>query len=302
MDKLAAMRAFVEIVDRGSLSAAGVALGRSLPTMVRTLASLEASLGASLLRRTTRRMSLTGEGRLYLEHCRRILEAIDTAEDLVGSSRAEPRGQLRVTAPVLFGQKHVAPVVLDFVRRHPAVRIDLALLDRVVDMVDEGFDAGIRIARLVDSSMIAIPVTTMRRVVCASPELLRRIGTPRRPDDLAKAPCVTFSALTPGGSWQFVAAGRDVSVAVTGPFSTNQVAASIDACIAGVGFGRFLAYQVAEAVADKRLRVVLADYEIPPTPVSIVHPETRLVSPRLRLFLDALKQSLASTRWLDRRA
>jgi DNA-binding transcriptional LysR family regulator len=296
MDKLAAMRAFVRIVDDGSLSAAAVTLGRSLPTMVRTLAALEASLGVVLLRRTTRRMSLTSEGRFYLDHCRRILGEVEAAEELVGRTHAEPRGPLRITAPVVFGQKHVVPAVLDFVRRYQAVQIELVLLDRVVDLVDEGIDAGVRIARLPDSSLIAVPIAHMRRVVCASPAFLRQHGEPAQPEDLATRPSINFQTLAPGGGWSFRRNGRDVVVAVRGPFVTNQAAAALDACTAGLGFGRFLAYQVAEAVAAKRLRVVLREFEIEPTPVSLVHPEARMVSPRLRLFLDALKKHLQARR------
>ncbi len=208
MDKLAAMRAFVEIVDRGSLTAAAAALDRSLPAMVRTLAALEHSLGTILLRRTTRRMALTEEGRTYLDRCRRILADVEQAEALVGPGQVEPSGPLRVTAPVLFGQMHVAPAAVEFARRHPAVSVELLLLDRVVDLVDEGIDAAVRIGRLPDSSMIAIPVSAVRRVVCASPALLRKHGVPSRPEQLAERPCVRFLGLAPGNTWQFHDGGR----------------------------------------------------------------------------------------------
>lgn len=292
MDKLAAMRAFVTIVDRGSLSAAAVALERSLPTMVRMLAALERSLGVVLLRRTTRRMSLTPEGRVYLERCRRILADVAETEDVVGAARAEPRGRLRVTAPVLFGQMHVAPAIAAFLARHPAVQIELMLVDRVLDLVDDGIDAAVRIARLADSSAIAIPVGTMRRVVCASPALLRRVGVPRDPRGLAARPCVRFQGLAPNAVWHFEDAGRPLSVPVEGPLTTNQSAAAVTACVAGLGFGLFLSYQVAAEVRAGRLRVVLPRYEPPPLPVSLVYPEARLVFPRLRVFLDWMTRHL----------
>ena len=292
MDKLAAMRAFVEIVDRGSLSAAAVTLGRSLPTMVRMLAALERSLGVVLLRRTTRRMSLTPEGRVYLERCRRILADVAETEDVVGATRAEPRGRLRVTAPVLFGQMHVVPVITTFLAAHPGVQIELLLVDRMLDLVEEGIDAAVRIARLPDSSAIAIAVGSMRRVVCASPALLRRVGTPRRPEALAARPCVRFHGLAPNAAWHFEDAGRPVVVPIEGPLTTNQSAAAVTACVAGLGFGLFLAYQVASEVAAGRLRVVLPGYEPPPLPVSLVHPEARLVFPRLRIFLDWMTRRL----------
>lgn len=292
MDALSAMRAFVEIVDRGSLTAAAESLDRSLPTMVRTLAALERSLGTVLLRRTTRRMSLTEEGRVYVERCRRILADVEEAGELVGPRRGEPRGPLRVTAPVLFGQMHVAPAVLKFLRRHPAVQVELLLLDRVVDLVDEGIDAAVRIARLADSSLIAIPVGKVRRVVCASPDLLRAGGEPERPEDLADRPCVRFRGIAPGNAWHFLEAGREFTVPVGGGFATNQTTAAIEACAAGLGFGLFLSYQVAPEVRAKRLRVVLREFEPAPIPVSLVYADARLLSPRLRAFLDWMKQRL----------
>jgi DNA-binding transcriptional LysR family regulator len=292
MDQLAAMRAFVEIVDRGSLTAAAVSLDRSLPTMVRTLAALERSLGSVLLRRTTRRMSLTEEGRVYLERCRRILADVDEAGELVGPGRGEPRGPLRVTAPVLFGQMHVAPAVVQFLRRHPAVQVELLLLDRVVDLVDEGIDAAVRIARLADSSLIAIPVGQMRRVVCASPDLLRAGGVPARPEELAERPCVRFLGIAPGNTWSFQDTGGELAVPVGGGFTTNQATAAIEACAAGLGFGRFLSYQVEPEVRAKRLRLVLREFEPAPIPVTLVYAGARLLSPRLRVFLDWMRRSL----------
>lgn len=292
VDTLAAMRAFVEIADRGSLTAAARALDRSLPAMVRTLAALERSLGVVLLRRTTRRMSLTEEGRTYLERCRRILADVEEARELVGPGRGEPRGPLRVTAPVLFGQLHVAPAAVEFVRRHPAVQVELLLLDRVVDLVDEGIDAAVRIARLPDSSMIVIPVGQVRRVLCASPKLLRAGGEPARPEELVDRPCVRFRGMAPGNAWHFEDAGRDVVVPVGGGFTTNHATAAVDACIAGLGFGLFLSYQVEAAVRGRKLRVVLRSFEPSPIPVSLVHAEARLASPRLRAFLDWMKPRL----------
>ncbi|MDJ0785385.1 MAG: LysR family transcriptional regulator [Myxococcota bacterium] len=287
------MRAFVEIVDQGSLTAAGDALDRSLPTMVRTLAQLERELGAVLLRRTTRRMSLTEEGRVYLERCRRILADVAEAEALVGDVRGEPQGPLRVTAPVLFGQRHVAPAVADFLAANPAVQVDLLLLDRVVDLVEEGIDAAVRIAHLADSTMIAVPLGGMRRVLCASPDLLATYGTPDDPEALSALPCVRFFGLSPSSTWRFQRDGQDVAVAVEGSFTTNHVAAAVSACSAGLGFGQFLAYQIAPEVEQGRLEVVLPQHEVPPIPVSLVYAHARLLSPRLRAFVDWMKDRLA---------
>lgn len=292
MDKLAAMTAFVEIVDRGSLTAAADSLGKSLPTMVRTLAGLEESLGVRLLRRTTRRMSLTEEGEAFLERCRRILADVEEAEEMLTRGQAEPRGELRVTAPVLFGQMHVAPAVADFLREYRRVKVELLLLDRVVNLVEEGIDVGIRIARLEDASMIAIPVDEVRRVVCASPALLRRVGVPKHPEALAEQPCIRHHGLSPGPAWTFRVDGRSRAIPIEGPLVSNHAASARDACVGGLGFGLFLSYQVAPMLAAKKLRVVLADFEPEPIPVSVVYPHARLMSPRIRVFVDWMKQRL----------
>ena len=293
MDKLLAMRAFVTIVDRGSLTAAAAELDRSLPTMVRTLAALEEDLGTRLLRRTTRRMSLTTEGRIYLQRCRRILGDIEEAEASVTRGQIEPRGQVRMTAPVLFGQMHVAPAVSAFLHRFDEVQVELLLLDRVVNLVEEGIDLAIRIAHLADSTMVAVPVMHVRRVVCASPELLRRVGIPKHPRELSAHSCVRFRGINPGDSWTFVDGGREISVGIRGNFICNQAATAAQACADGHGFGMFLSYQVEPMVRDKQLEVVLKDFELPSLPASLVYPETRLVSTRLRVLIDWLKQELS---------
>ena len=293
MDKLLAMRSFVAIVDRGSLTAAATDLHRSLPTMVRTLAALEESLGIRLLRRTTRRMSLTAEGRVYLERCRSILGDIEEAEASVTRDQVEPRGQVRMTAPVLFGQMHVAPALSEFLNRFGEVQIELLLLDRVVNLVEEGIDLAIRIGHLADSTMVAVPVSQMRRVVCASPALLRTLGIPAHPREMSEHPCVRFRGINPGDSWSFQDAGREISVKIRGNFTCNQAAAAAQACAEGLGFGMFLSYQVEPLVRAKRLEIVLADFELPSLPVSLVYPEARLVSTRLRVLLDWLKKALS---------
>ncbi len=294
MDKLLAMRSFVAIVDHGSLTAAAAALDRSLPAMVRTLAALEASLGTRLLRRTTRRMSLTAEGQGYLERCRRILGDIEEAEASLMRAQVEPRGQVRMTAPVLFGQMHVAPAVTEFLRSYDEVQVELLLLDRVVNLVDEGIDLAIRIAHLTDSTMVAVPVGRVRRVVCASPALLRADGIPQHPRELSERPCVRFRGINPGDSWTFQDRDREISVRIRGNFTCNQAAAAAQACAEGLGFGMFLSYQVEPLVRAERLEIVLVDFEPAPLPVSLVYPEARLISTRLRALLDWLKQTLGT--------
>src|SRR5881396_483918 len=183
MDKLKAMQIFVRIADVGSLTAAARALDSSLPAVVRSLAALEMQLGVRLLNRTTRRMSLTEEGRRYLDSCRQVLAAVESAETALSDEAAEPSGHLSITAPVLFGQMYVAPAVTRFVRHYPKMRVSVVLLDRVVNLLEQGMDAGIRIGQLEDSSLVAQPVSSIRRMVVASPGYLRRHGTPRHPRD-----------------------------------------------------------------------------------------------------------------------
>jgi DNA-binding transcriptional LysR family regulator len=295
MDKLAAMRVFVEIVDQGSLTAAAGTLARSQPAMVRTLAALEAQLGTRLLRRTTRRMSLTPEGRDYLERCRRILADVEEAEFAVGQDEGEPRGELRVTAPVQFGQLHVVPAVSGFLARYEQVRIDLLLVDRMVDLVDEGIDLALRIGRLADSSMVAVRVGEVRRVVCASPALLARTGAPEHPRALSALPCIRLQNLSPTNVWPFRESGRDTSVKVGGRLGCNQIAAAVAACVEGVGFGQFLSYQVQQLVSEKKLRRILKTFEPEPLPVHLLYPGGRLVSTRLRALINSLKDSLRSS-------
>jgi len=292
MDRLAAMRAFTEIVDRGSLTAAAVALGRSQPAIVRTLAALEEHLGTMLLRRTTRRMSLTPEGRDYLDRCRRILADVEDAERAAGQEEGEPRGDLRMTAPVQFGQLHIAPILAGFLRRYEQVRVDLILLDRNVDLVEEGIDLALRIGQLADSSMIAVRLGEVRRVVCASAALIDEVGIPERPQALKGLPCIRQQNLSQGIAWPFREGARDIVIPVGGRFGCNQIATSIAACDDGVGFGQYLSYQVQRLVSEKRLIRVLEDFEPEPWPVNLVYPGGRLVSGRQRALINWLRDAL----------
>ncbi|MBL8742611.1 MAG: LysR family transcriptional regulator [Myxococcales bacterium] len=289
MDKLRALETFVAIVDRGSLTRAAEALETSLPAVVRQLAALEADVGVRLLNRTTRRLSLTEDGRQYLTRVRHLLADLDDAEQALGEGRGEPRGTLRVTAPVLFGTLFVAPLVQSFLARHREVRVELLLLDRVVDLVDEGIDVGVRIADLPDSTLVSLPVAKMRHVVVASPGFLKRVGLPRHPLDLARHNCVRFGAIS---KWSFLEGGRPLQVAVAGDFTCNLTMPVVAACVAGRGFGMFLSYQVAAELRAKALRVVLSQYELPERNVSLVYPSARLLPSRTRAFVDWMRQGL----------
>ena len=289
MDKLRAMETFVRIVDGGSLTAAADALGTSLPSVVRLLAALEGDLDVRLLNRTTRRMALTDEGREYYERCKRVLADVEAAEAALSARRMAPRGRLRITAPVLFGRLHVAPVVTAFIVKHPAVNVEMLMLDRVVDLVEEGIDAGVRIGTLPDSSLVAIRTGETGRVACASPAYLKRAGALRAPADLAAHRCVSSSGLAPGHEWTFGTGqgGTGVTrVPITPALASNQVEAALDACVQGVGVGQFLRYQVQALLDDGRLARVLAAFEPPPLPIHVIYPQARLLSSNVRAFVD----------------
>ena len=288
MDKFQSMQIFVEIAERGSLTAAAEASGRSLPTVVRILASLEEMLQTRLFNRTTRRIALTDEGRLYLEQCRKILADVREAERALGRHQAEPGGTIRLTAPVRFGEMHVAPAVASFLERYPRTRVELLLLDRVVDLLEEGVDVAVRIAHLADSSLIARTVGSIRQVICANPALLQRTGEPQHPGQLTDMPCVNFSGLSNTSGWEFDVDGTSLSVPITSRLECNQVGASIAACVEGAGFGRFLSYQVMPLVREGKLVPVLRDFEPEPMPLTLVYPHTRLLSARVRAMVDWL--------------
>lgn len=286
MDKFRAMDTFLCIVDAGSLTAAADRMGTSLTSVVRTLAKLEAQLGVRLLNRTTRRIALTDEGRDYYARCQRILAELEEAETALSLRQRQPSGILRLTAPVMFGRLHLAPVVADYLAAHPAMRIELLLLDRVVDLLEEGMDAAVRIGLLADSSLVALTLGQTRRSVCASPAYLARYGRPDSPADLANHHCVRFSALSPTAEWEFSSGGKPCRIAVDSVVTTNQVDAAIDACVQGLGCGMFLGYQIRDAVAAGRLERVLTAFECPAVPVSLLYPSARLLSPRVRSFVD----------------
>ena len=293
MDKLKAMATFVQIADAGSLTAAAKAGGGSLPAVVRSLASLEAHLGVRLFNRTTRRISLTAEGRQYLDRCRAVLSAVADAENELALDAAEPSGQLVVTAPALFGQMYVAPAVTRFAQRHPKVRVRLLLWDRVVNLLEEGVDVAVRIGPLHDSSLVAQSVGSLRRPVVASPAFLAGRGEPAHPEDLRGAPCVGFTFPMPGG-WTFHEGERQFQVPIQCNLEFNQAAPAAEAVLAGLGFGMFIEYQVAPYLADGRLRTVLEAFEPPRRPISIVYPHARGLPARTRVFVAWMKQELGA--------
>ncbi|HEY3807721.1 MAG TPA: LysR family transcriptional regulator [Kofleriaceae bacterium] len=268
MDRIDEWRVFAEVATAKSFVAAARAHGRSPQAITRAVAALEARLGTRLLHRTTRSVSLTSSGERYLERGRRVVAELDELEGAARSARTGPlRGRLSITAPVLFGQLHVAPIVLEFMREHALVDVRLVLLDRVVSLADEGIDLGVRIGALPDSALRARVVGHVRTVACASPAYLARAGRPRAPSALAKHQLIAFTATTPiVDRWTFGRAGVRVQPRLT----TNTGQAAIDAAVAGAGIVRAMSYQVAPLVAAGKLAIVLARYEPEPVPVQLV--------------------------------
>ncbi|BEP59013.1 LysR family transcriptional regulator [Variovorax sp. V118] len=289
------MQTFVQIADQGSLTRAAEALGSSLPAVVRALAALEAHLDVRLFHRTTRRLSLTEEGRHYLPSAREVLLAADAADQALKAEAREPAGQLVITAPVLFGHMYVAPAIVRFMQRHEKVRCSVRLHDRTVNLLEEGIDVGIRISPLEDSSLVAQTLGTIRRVVVASPAFLAQHGVPRHPRDLAGAPCVRGRIDAPA-QWAFRDGGKTVHVTPDNRLEFNHLAPAIEACAAGMGFGTFFSYQVLPHVAQGRLQLVLEDYEPAPRPVSVIYPNARLLPARTRAFIDWMKSEFSGLR------
>lgn len=297
MDRLQAMTTFVQIADRGSLTAAAEALDTSLTSVVRTLASLERHLRVRLLNRTTRRLHLTDEGMQFLERCRAILAEVREAEAALTSQQAEPQGRLKVTAPVVFGRSYMTPIVNGFVRRYPAVSVDLLLVDRFTNLVEEGLDVGVRVAQLEDSSLVAVPVGQARRVICASPEYLHRHGTPRTAQELVGHRCIRYVGLAPRNEWQLRAGRRHVAVAINSAISCNEVDVALAACLDGLGLGMFFSYQVALQRAAGKLKYVLEEFEIEPRPIQVVYPHAKLLSTKVRAFVDECVANLRAARF-----
>jgi DNA-binding transcriptional LysR family regulator len=286
MDRLEAMSILLAVVDAGSLSAAARRLGIPLPTVSRKLAELEAHLRTRLLHRTTRALSLTEAGAAYVEACRRILDEVGEAERSATGEYATPMGDLTLTAPVVFGRLHIVPVVAEFLAQYPKIGIKLLLTDRVVHLMEEQIDVALRIGELPDSTLMASGVGMVRMVVCGSPAYLAKHGVPSRPQDLAAHDCIGFDVLESRRAWVFGSGKSALSVPVVSRLAVNTAEAAIDAAALGVGLVRVLSYQVAEAVTNGTLSVILQDYESAPLPVSLVHKGQAPLPLKLRAFLD----------------
>ncbi|MDI1479263.1 LysR family transcriptional regulator [Polyangium sp. y55x31] len=288
MDRIDAMRVFVVTLDEGSLAGAARKLGRSPAAITRAITFLENHVGVQLLHRTTRSIHLSEAGERYAAACRRVLVDLEEADMLAASERGAPRGLLTVTAPLVSGAKIMRPILDAFLARESAVRARLLLLDRMVSLVEEGIDVGLRIAHLHDSSFIAARIGEVRKVLCAAPAYLDAAPSLKSPTDLVRHRCIQMTSFGQE-SWNFPpekATGAVRHIAIEPRLMVNTVEAAVASAVEGNGITRVFSYQIADEVAAGKLRIVLADAEPAPLPVHLITPEGRLSVPKVRAFFD----------------
>ncbi len=300
MDRFEAMSILLRVVEKGSFSAASRDLRMPLATVSRKVGELEAHLGSKLLIRSTRKLALSDAGATYLASAKRILEEVDEAEQLAAGEFQMPRGELILTAPVLFGRLHILPVVADFLAAYPEIDVRLTLSDRNLHLIDDHIDMAVRIGRLPDTSMVATRIGAVRPIVCASSNLLARYGTPKSPADLARLPCVNFDFFSPAPAWPFRQPGARAAteMPIHPRLSVSTAEAAVAAAVQGVGATRVLHYQCAEALEQGSLKLILADFELDPLPIHLLHAGRAALPSKTRVFLEfataRLRQRLKS--------
>jgi DNA-binding transcriptional LysR family regulator len=299
MDRFHLMNVFVAVAEEEGFAAGARRLRMSPPAVTRAIAALEDRLSVRLLHRTTRYVRTTEAGQHYLEDARRILADVDTADEAAAGVNAEPRGHLAVTAPVLFGRMFVIPCIAEYLDRYPGTEVSALFLDRIVNLLEEGLDVGVRIGELPDSSMRARRVGSVRHVLCASPDHLQSYGMPQRLEDLREHPLIASSAGNFAVDWRFESKRVAQSLAIKPRLAVTTNDAAIAAAVSGSGIARLLSYQVAPQLASGELQIILADYEPPSLPVHIVHREGRYASARVRSFIEILAERLGADRTLN---
>ena len=294
MDKFAAMKGFVKAVEAGSFAAAGREMGVSRSQVNRLVIALEDDLGVQLLNRTTRSISVTPAGENYYQRARVILNDLQEAQLSIQSEQREPQGEIRINAPHSFGVRHLAPALIEFLRLYPAISVQLALSDQFIDPVADGFDITLRIAKRVDNpALIEHEITQARRVLCASPEFLKRYGPIERPQQLATIPCLHYGNLPTGNNWRLLRNEGYVDVQVNGVLCANNADVLCDAAISGLGVALMPIFIAEEALANGRLLPILEEYSLPPIYLSLVYPPSRHLSVRIRLLVNFIQE------WFD---
>lgn len=291
MDRIDAMQAFVAVADLQGFAPAARKLGLSPSGVTRLIAALEDRLGARLLQRTTRSVTLTDAGARYLERVRRIVADVDEAEAAAARERTRPVGRLVVTAPVGFGRIHVSPVMSAYLNRYPEVSGELRLEDRLINLVEDGVDLAVRIGHLPDSSLVARQAGEMRRIVVASKAYLKQRGEPGTPAEISSHETIQFGVVAAPPEWRFVEHGREIRVMCRPRLMTNSADAALQYAEQGGGLTQVLAYQAAAAIKAGRLRVVLEPFEQPAVPIHVVYPTSRLLSAKVRTFIDLVTET-----------
>lgn len=299
MDRLHLMTVYVAVAEEEGFAAAARRLAMSPPAVTRAISALEDRLGVKLLQRTTRHVRVTEAGERYLDDARRVIAAADEADEAAVGINAQPRGHMTVTAPVLFGRMYVMPGIVDYLRQHPETSVSALFLDRVVNMLEEGVDVGIRIGELSDSSYRALRVGHVRRVICAAPSYLKRHGIPQTPQDLKLHQVIVASSLSQNIEWRFVDQGESLSVRIKPRLTVSSNDGAIEAASLGLGVTRLMSYQVAPLLAAGKLKVVLSEFELPKVPIHIVHREGRHASAKMRAFIDLMAERLRGERSLN---
>ncbi|MHB9837140.1 LysR family transcriptional regulator [Paraburkholderia terrae] len=286
MDRLQAMTTFVTVVETEGFASAARKLKISPSVISRLINELEAHLGVRLLNRTTRIVRMTDAGEKFIEDCRSILAKVEAAELAAVSAHSTPRGQLTVTAPVVFGRTHVTPIVQEYLTRYPAVTVSCWFLDRTVNLVDEGVDVAIRIGELPNSSLQAVAIGKVRSVLCASPAYLEAHGEPQRPSDLMSHVAIQSTPSTSSPEWRFRVDGKPVVVPIQPRLITTTNDSAMTAAMSGLGIVCLLSCQISSELAEGRLRIVLPEYELATLPVHVLHREGRRANRKVRAFLD----------------
>ncbi len=286
---------FAKVAQAGSFIGAARELGMPKSTVSRKVAELESRLEARLLQRTTRKLSLTDAGQAYYRHAARIVEQVEQAERAVTRMQQAPRGLLRVTIPLNFG--FLAPIVAAFIQRYPEVQVELVGADRVVDLVEEGFDVAVRTGALRDSSLVARPLGTLQNFIVASPEFLRRAGTPRSPKELSQLDCLVFGAGPGRTSWQLARDGAAVAVPVQRRFLVNDLDFLQEATRAGLGIALVPLFRCIDDLRSKRLRRVLPEWHAPSIPLHALYPSTHHLSPKVKAFVEHLREQMTPPPW-----
>lgn len=292
MDRLHLMSVFVAVAEAESFSGGARRLGMSPPAVTRAIAALEDRLSVKLLNRTTRYVRVTEAGQRYLEDACRIISEVDEADEATAGVNAVPRGQLAVTAPVQFGKMFVTPTIVEYLQRYPDMEVSALFLDRIVNLLEEGMDVGIRIGELPDSSMKAIRVGQVRRVVCASPEYLAHNPEPKIPSDLTGHAIVTATTVTPTVDWKFRQDMAVTTIRVKPRLCVSSIEAALEAVSKGFGITRLMSYQIAPYISSGRLKAVLTQYEPEPLPIHVLHREGRYASAKVRTFIDLVVANL----------